>query len=108
VPTTPLLFPIWQTAIVAVLISISGADKPSVKNDLVFLTRDGCVNTEVMKNNLDNALRAMKLMLDYQVVDIGTLPKNEPRAGYPAPTVLWKGKDIFGMPVPIPPFREPS
>lgn len=87
---------------------ISGADKPSVKTNLVFLTRDGCVNTEVMKKNLDNALRAMKLPLDYQVANVGSLPRNDPRTGYPTPTVLWKGKDIFGMPVPIPPFPEPS
>jgi hypothetical protein len=30
------------------------------------------------------------------------------RSGYPTPTLLWKGRDIFGMPVPKPPFNAPS
>ncbi len=80
---------------------------PSMK-DLTFLTRDGCVNTPDMLNNLDDALIALKLRRDYQVVDIGKLPKDDPRTGYPTPTVLWKGKDIFGMSVPKPPYHVPS
>jgi hypothetical protein len=27
---------------------------------------------------------------------------------YPTPTLLYKGKDLFGMPKPSPPFSEPS
>jgi len=80
----------------------------SVKDDLTFLTRDGCVNTPDMVNNLDDALKALGWPNYYRHVDIGTLPKKDPRTGYPTPTVLWKGKDIFGMPVPKPPFAEPS
>jgi len=41
--------------------------------DLTFLTRDGCVNTPDMVNNLDDALIAMKLPKDYQLIDIGKL-----------------------------------
>ena len=81
---------------------------PSVKADLVFLTRVGCVNTPDMVHNLDDALKALHLANDYQYLIIGTLPKADPRTGYPTPTALWKGKDIFGMPVPTPPFPEPS
>src|SRR5258706_11119994 len=52
-----------------------GASRPSpattpsttMKNDLVFVTRDGCVNTPDMLINLDDALRALGLPLDYQV-----------------------------------------
>ena len=69
----------------------------SVKADLVFLTRDGCVNTPDMVNNLDDALKALGWPNDYQFIDIGTLPKTDSRTGYPTPTVLWKGKDIFGL-----------
>ena len=76
--------------------------------DLTFLTRDGCVNTPDMVVNLDDALIALKLRRDYQVVDIGKLPKSDPRTGYPTPTILWKGKDIFGMAVPKPPYLEPT
>jgi hypothetical protein len=90
---------------------LMGIDAPaSVKTDLVFLTRDGCVNTPDMVNNLDDALKALGLPNDYQYVDIGKLKRSDARTGYPTPTVLWKGKgkDIFGMPVPKPPYDVPS
>ena len=81
---------------------------PSTMKDLTFLTRDGCVNTPDMVNNLDDALTALKLPKDYQFIDIGKLPKDDPRTGYPTPTILWKGKDIFGMSAPKPPYNVPS
>ena len=81
---------------------------PATMKDLTFLTRDGCVNTPDMVNNLDDALKALKLPNDYQYIDIGKLPATDARTGYPTPTVLWKGKDIFGMPVPKPPYDVPS
>lgn len=80
----------------------------TVKADLVFLTRDGCVNTPDMVNNLDDALKALGWPTDYQYLDIGKLPKTDGRTGYPTPTLLWKGKDIFGMPAPTPPFAAPT
>ena len=91
-----------------ILMALIGADQPSVKNDLVFVTRDGCVNTPDLVNNLDDALKALGWTTDYQYLDIGNLRKPDARTGYPTPTVLWKGKDIFGMPVPTPPFPKPS
>jgi hypothetical protein len=84
------------------------AQKKSVKADLVFLTRDGCVNTPDMVNNLDDALESLGWASDYQYIDISKLAKTDARTGYPTPTALWKGKDIFGMPVPTAPFPEPS
>jgi hypothetical protein len=66
------------------------------------------VNTPDMLNNLDDALIALKLRRDYQVVDIGKLPKDDPRTGYPTPTILWKGQDIFGMSAPKPPYDVPT
>ena len=79
----------------------------TVKPDLVFLTRDGCVNTPDMVNNLDDALKSLGWPTDYQYLDIGKLPKNDACTGYPTPTVLWNGRDLFSMPVPTPPFPEP-
>ena len=77
--------------------------------DLVFLTRDGCVNTPDMLNNLDDALKALGWpRFDYRFVHIDKLPKSDVRTGYPTPTLLWKGRDIFGMPVPKPPYDLPS
>ena len=82
--------------------------RKSVRADLVFITRDGCVNTPDMFNNLDDALRSLNLALDYQVVSLGRLPQSDPRTGYPTPTVLYRGRDVFGMPEPTPPFPEPT
>src|SRR5437899_1350319 len=78
----------------------STARPTTMKNDLVFVTRDGCVNTPDMLINLDDALRALGRPLDYQVVNLGGLPPTDPRSGYPTPTVLYRNRDLFGMPEP--------
>jgi len=88
--------------------SSSTADKPLSMKELTFLSREGCVNTPDMAYQLETALKALGWPNDYQVVDIGELPKNDARTGYPTPTLLWKGRDIFGMPVPKPPYEEPT
>ncbi|MDO8678611.1 MAG: hypothetical protein Q7R30_08615 [Acidobacteriota bacterium] len=76
--------------------------------DLVFLTRDGCVNTTTMKANLDDALRVLGQPFAYQVVDLETLPDGDVRRGYPTPTVLVSSRDLFGMAEPTPPFATPT
>ena len=98
-----LMFPL-----ALVIGTMSGEKAPATMRDLTFLTREGCVNTPDMVNNLDDALTALGWPKDYQYIDIGTLPKADARTGYPTPTLLWKGKDLFGMPVPTPPFPEPA
>ena len=80
----------------------------STRADLVFITRDDCVNSPDMFINLDDALRSLGLALDYQVVNLGKLPKTDPRSGYPTPTVLYRNRDLFGMPAPTPPYPEPT
>ena len=75
-------------------------------HDLVFLTRDGCVNTTTMRARLDAALSSLGLPTDYQFIDAGALPTMDARAGYGTPTVLYRGRDLFGLvepPVPPPP-----
>ena len=76
--------------------------------DIVFLTRDGCANTPVMRANLDAALVALGTATDYTVLDQGSLSTNDPRNGYPTPTILVNDRDLFGMPEPSPPFPAPS
>jgi hypothetical protein len=74
--------------------------------DLVFLTREGCVNTVTMRANLDVALKTLGLPNDYQFIDADTLASSDPRGGYGTPTVLHQGQDLFGMeepPIPHPP-----
>ena len=85
--------------LVASLIASATAAPPSMK-DLVFLSRDGCVNTARMRANLDGALKALKLSTDYQFVDADRLKTSDPKRGYGTPTVLYKGRDLFGMPEP--------
>ena len=79
-----------------------------MRDELTFITRDECVNSPDMFNNVDDALRGLGLALDYQVVNLGKLPKTDSRTGYPTPTVLFRGHDLFGMPEPSPPYPEPS
>ena len=86
----------------------SSSERRSVRGDLVFITRDGCVNTPDMLLNLDDALRGLGLALDYEVIDLGKLPKTDARTGYPTPTVLYRNRDLFDMPAPVPPYPEPS
>ena len=68
--------------------------------DLVFLTREGCVNTVTMRANLDEALKTLALPNDYQFIDADTLASSDPRGGYGTPTVLHRGQDLFGMEKP--------
>jgi hypothetical protein len=87
---------------------VSTSQRQSVRGDLVFITRDGCVNTPDMLLNLDDALRGLGLALDYEVVNLGKLAASDPRTGYPTPTVLYRNRDLFDMPAPVPPYPEPS
>lgn len=75
---------------------------------LVLVTRDGCGNTAAMRRNLDEALRSLEMPADYAVVDLAALSAADPRRGYPTPTLLCGGVDLFGMEAPPPPFPEPS
>ena len=77
-------------------------------NELVFLTRNGCVNTTVMRAGLDEALHALGLPTDYQLIDADTLPESDPRGGYGTPTVLYSGRDLFGMSEPTLPHPAPT
>jgi hypothetical protein len=94
--------------VLAVIGSAASASTPSSLKDLTFLTREGCVNTPDLVFNLEDALKGLGWPTNYQYIDIGRLPKTDVRTGYPTPTLLYKGKDLFGMPVPKPPYDVPS
>jgi len=95
----------WRLATNALALTLT---KPVSMKNLTFLTREGCVNTPEMQLNLDDALIALGWARDYQAIDIGTLKITDVRTAYPTPTLLWRGKDIFGMPAPKPPYGTPS
>jgi hypothetical protein len=88
--------------------SVQTSSQVRSMKDLVFLSRDGCANTPKMRANLDAALKTLKWATDYQVIDLDTLPASDVRTGYPTPTLLYKTRDIFGMPVPQPPYNSPT
>jgi hypothetical protein len=90
------------------LLTLGGPNRPTSMKDLTFLTRDGCVNTPDMVTNLDDALNALGWPKDYQYINIGQLSAKDVRTGYPTPTLLWKGRDIFGLPIPKPPYDVPG
>jgi hypothetical protein len=70
-------------------------------HDLVFLTRDGCVNTARMRSRLDEALTPLNLSTDYHFIDADKLGPSDRRRGYGAPTVLYKNRDLFGKQPPV-------
>ena len=75
---------------------------------LVFLTRDGCVNTVTMRANLDEALKALALPNNYQFIDADSLRPSDARGGYGTPTVLYADRDLFGMDQPSVPHPAPT
>ena len=93
---------------VVLLVGCTTRSSPTVAPSLVFLTRAGCVNTERMRGNLDEALRSVGHPTDYPLIDVDTLPESDPRGAYGTPTVLVKGADLFGMPVPPVPHPPPT
>lgn len=85
-----------------------GLEQRSSAGRLVFLTRDGCVNTAKMRTRLDEALDRLRASKDYVVIDADTLAESDPRRGYGTPTVLYDNRDLFGMPEPAPPMPSPT
>jgi hypothetical protein len=76
--------------------------------EIVFLTREGCANTALLKAHLDQALRLLHQPAPYRVIDLAALPSADLRTGYPTPTVLYRDRDVFGMPAPEAPNPEPT
>jgi len=93
--------------IVAVLAVTSCEQRPAGRT-IEFLTRQGCVNTTIMKRNLDEALARTPRHAAYDVIDLDDLSPTDARSAYPTPTVLLGGNDIFGLPQPRPPYPEPT
>ena len=81
---------------------------PPVPKPIEFLTRSGCVQTKLMRVRTEAAIKAAGLPNPYTVVDLDTLPASDTRKGYPTPTVLVGGVDLFGMEEPSPPYPDPT
>lgn len=73
-----------------------------------FLTRSECVQTQMMRVRLDEAIKGLTKPIAYAVVDLDELAASDVRKAYPTPTVLVGSVDIFGMAEPKPPYPEPT
>jgi hypothetical protein len=82
--------------------------EPAALRDFTFITHDGCVNTPVTREHLNAALSALGWPIDYQVIDSAMIARTDPRSGYPTPTVLYRGRELFGMAEPTPPYPDPT
>src|SRR5579872_1146272 len=100
-----------QLLIALGLIFIAGPVRPLESfsaRDLIFLTRDGCVNTARMKSRLDEALTSLALPTNYALVNLDQLEPSDHRQGYGTPTILYKNRDLFGMAQPATQASAPS
>ncbi len=66
---------------------------------------DGCPNTPKFRERVTEAAQAFapirSIMVEY--VDQEALPEDDVRRGYPTPTALVEGQDLFGLPAPTSP-----
>ena|SRR6516164_62414 len=85
-----------------------GASERFSSRDLVFLTRNGCVNTARMRSALDESLKSLKLPADYVLIDVDRLSTSDRRRGYGTPTVLYRNRDLFGLSEPPASTKAPS
>ena len=63
-----------------------------------------------MSQDLETELAAAlePLSEPFEIIDQETLPADDVRRGYPTPTILVRGADLFGLPEPEPPFPAPT
>jgi hypothetical protein len=95
-------------AVAGMLLVAGCAGQTSVPKPIEFLTRSGCVQTKSMRVRTEAAIKELALPNPYTVVDLDALPATDARRGYPTPTVLIGGVDLFDMPAPVPPVPDPT
>lgn len=59
-----------------------------------------CPNTAIIRENLRTALKSIDADLTFRDIDQEALPESDIRRGWPTPTVLVNGRDLFDMPSP--------
>ena len=50
---------------------------------------------------LKSLLHSIDASWTFTDTDLETLAESDVRRGYPAPTILLKGRDLFGLPAPL-------
>jgi hypothetical protein len=75
---------------------------------LTLLTCRDCTNATILRRHLHDALDALGWRPLFAIVDVATLPATDARLTYPRPTVLWRGRDLFGLPEGPAPYPPPT
>lgn len=75
------------------------AQQPAIE----LLGFPGCPNTPAMRENLSAALASIGRGWTFTDINQEELPEGDLRRGWPSPTILVNGRDLFGMPVPTAP-----
>ena len=104
---------LWQAAVVIYVLVIAalllaGCANPAPMPRIEFLTRHACSEAVALRRNLDAAIIASGEPIRYGVVDVELLSPTDRRAGYPTPTILIGGRDMFGMEMPQRPVPQPT
>jgi hypothetical protein len=60
----------------------------------------GCPNTPALRANLASALETLGDGWTFVEVNQEELPEHDLRRGYPTPTILLDGRDLYGLPTP--------
>lgn len=68
-----------------------------------FLGFPGCPNTPTLRVHLQEALDSVDGDVTFTDVNQEALPESDARRGWPAPTILVNGEDLFGMQPPSSP-----
>ncbi len=61
---------------------------------------DGCPNTPPVIESAKAAAHDLGDDWQVEMIDLESLPEDDTRRGYGSPTILFGGKDLFGLPTP--------
>lgn len=75
----------------------------SAQPRIELLGFEGCPNTPELRDNLGAALASIGKGWAFTDTDQEKLPEGDLRRGYPTPTILVNGRDLYGLPVPTAP-----
>jgi hypothetical protein len=97
--TTALVDSSWTSEMEAGMARIVTSEHGLVPS-IELLGFGGCPNTRTMRSNAQEAMRVLGLSAEVSYIDQEALPANDLRRGWPAPTILVDGRDLFGLPAP--------
>lgn len=97
-----LLIPLAVALCLAGCASRQCCDTPAIAGamKIELLRLPTCPNTPAMRENLRAALKSIDGGLTFAEVNQEALAAGDTRRGWPAPTVLVNGADLFGMAAP--------